>query len=138
MELQLKIIGVILILLSAVHVRFPRYFNWKKEFSGLSLINRQMMYVHTFFVAFVVFLMGVLCFTSADLLVSSELGRRICLGFGVFWGLRLLFQFFVYSKELWRGKRFESVVHILFSLLWVYFTVVFLMVGLVNLPLPTN
>lgn len=129
MELQLRIIGIVLILLSAVHVRFPRYFNWKKEFSGLSLINRQMMYVHTFFVAFVVFLMGVLCFTSSDLLVSSELGRRICLGFAVFWGLRLLFQFFVYSKELWRGKRFESVVHILFSLLWVYFTVVFFVAG---------
>ena len=95
----------------------------------MSLINRQMMYVHTFFVALVVFLMGVLCATSAGLLISSELGYRISLGLGVFWGLRLFFQFFVYSKELWKGKRFESVVHILFSLLWLYFTVVFWTVG---------
>jgi len=129
MELHLKIIGIILILLSVVHVRFPKYFNWAKELGGMSLINRQMMYVHTFFVALVVFLMGVLCVSSAELLVSSELGHRMCLGLGVFWGLRLFFQFFVYSKELWKGKRFESVVHILFSLLWLYFTVVFWTVG---------
>lgn len=132
MELHLKIIGIILILLSVIHVRFPRYFNWAKELGGMSLINRQMMYTHTFFVALVVFLMGVLCLTSAALLVSSELGQRICLGLGTFWGLRLFFQFFVYSKELWKGKRFESAVHIMFSLLWVYFTVVFLMVGLLD------
>ncbi len=90
------------------------------------------MYVHTFFVALVVFLMGVLCVSSAGLLVTSELGHRISLGLGVFWGLRLFFQFFVYSKELWKGKRFESVVHIGFSLLWVYFTIVFWIVGLLD------
>jgi hypothetical protein len=132
MELHLKIIGIILILLSVVHVRFPKYFNWAKELGGMSLINRQMMYAHTFFVALVVFLMGALCLSSASLLVSTELGHRICLGLGVFWGLRLFFQFFVYSKELWKGKRFESVVHIGFSLLWVYFTIVFWIVGLLD------
>ncbi len=132
MELHLNIIGAILIFLSIIHVRFPKYFNWAKELGAMSLINRQMMYVHTFFVALVVFLMGILCLTSAELLVSSELGKRICLGLGVFWGLRLFFQFFVYSKELWKGKRFESVVHIVFSLLWVYFMIVFLMVGILD------
>lgn len=129
MELHLNIIGVILILLSIIHIRFPKYFNWAKELGGMSLINRQMMYVHTFFVALVVFLIGVLCLTSAALLISSQLGHRISVGLGIFWGLRLFFQFFVYSKELWKGKRFESVAHIVFSLLWVYFTVVFLVVG---------
>lgn len=130
MELHLNIVGVILILLSIIHIRFPKYFNWAKELGGMSLINRQMMYVHTFFVALVVFLMGILCLSSAHLVVSTELGQRICLGLGVFWLLRLVFQFFVYSRELWRGKRFESVMHIVFSLLWIYFTVVFLIAGL--------
>ena len=58
MELQLKIIGVLLIALALLHAFFPRYFQWKKELSGLKLINRQMMYVHTFFIALAVFLMG--------------------------------------------------------------------------------
>jgi hypothetical protein len=59
--------------------------------------------------------MGVICLTSAELLILSELGHRICLGLGVFWGLRLFFQFFIYSKKLWKGKGFESVAHIVFS-----------------------
>ena len=39
MELQLKIIGILLISLSFVHVLFPKYFNWKNELKSLSLIT---------------------------------------------------------------------------------------------------
>ena len=64
MELHLNIIGVILILLAVVHIFFPRYFEWKEELKALSLINRQMMIVHSFFIALIVFLMGLLCLIS--------------------------------------------------------------------------
>lgn len=111
--------------LAIIHAIFPKYFQWKKELQSLSLINRQMMYVHTFFIALVVFLMGVLCITSADEIVMTTLGKRLALGLGVFWFCRLLIQFFGYSKNLWRGKTFETIVHIVFSLLWIYLSVVF-------------
>ena len=87
-----------------------------------------MMQVHTFFIALVVFLMGLLCLTSAVELVQTDLGKKIALGLGVFWGARLLIQFFGYSTALWRGKRFETVMHIFFSLLWIYLSIVFFMV----------
>jgi hypothetical protein len=125
MELQLKIIGAILIVLALIHVIFPRYFHWKKELSSLSLINREVMYVHTFFIALVVFLMGLLCLTSSPEIVATPLGKRIALGLGIFWLCRLFIQFFGYSSELWRGKFFETVVHIVFSILWMYLSVVF-------------
>ncbi|MEH0153108.1 hypothetical protein V6R21_03120 [Limibacter armeniacum] len=125
MALQLKIIGILLIVLSAIHVVFPRYFNWKEEFHQVSLINRQMMYIHTFFIAFVVLLMGLLCLTSSDELTGTSLGKKVALGLSVFWSFRLLFQFFGYSSRLWKGKWFETSVHVLFSILWVYLSVVF-------------
>ncbi len=90
METHLKIIGALLVMLAAIHVIFPRYFNWEKETRSLSLINRQMMYVHTFFIAFVVALMGLLCLTT--------------------------------SEDL------PTTVHIVFSMLWAYFSGVFLWV----------
>jgi len=130
MTLQLEFIGALLVVLALLHVGFARYFDWRREFAVVSLINRQMMYVHTFFVAFVVLLMGLLCLTSAAELVSTLLGRRVALGLGIFWLARLLIQFFGYSASLWRGKRFETVIHVLFSLLWLYLTVIFLQVGL--------
>jgi len=127
MESHLIIAGILLIVLAFIHVIFPMYFKWKQELPSLSLINRQLMYVHSFFIAFVVFLTGILCVTSARELSESAFGKRICLGLGVFWTARLLVQFFGYSVKLWRGKTFETVIHILFSILWVYLSVVFIL-----------
>jgi hypothetical protein len=130
MEIQFKIIGILLIVLSFIHLFFPKYFNWKEELKPLSLINRQMMMVHTFFIALVVFLMGLLCLTSAPELLGTKFGKTISLGLGVFWTIRLFIQFFGYSVDLWRGKIYETVMHILFSLLWTYLSVVFIWTAL--------
>lgn len=125
MELHIKIIGFLLIALALVHIIFPKYFNWKKELSSLSLINKQMMTTHTFFIALTVFLMGLLCATSSSEIINTPLGRKISFGLGVFWGTRLFFQFFVYSSKLWKGKKFETIVHIFFSFLWIYLSFIF-------------
>lgn len=127
MELHLKIAGALLIVLSLLHIVFPMYFKWKVELSGLSHINREMMYVHTFFIGLTVMLMGILCLTSAAEIAGTLLGRKIAFGFGIFWIVRLIIQFFGYSSILWRGKKFETAVHILFSVLWIYFTAVFIL-----------
>ncbi|MBP6512779.1 MAG: hypothetical protein KA347_08930 [Bacteroidia bacterium] len=126
MEIHFKIIGILLIALALVHIIFPKYFNWDKELKHLSLINRQMMTVHTFFIALTVFLMGLLCFTSSYELVETSLGKRVCFGLGMFWTIRLFIQFFGYSKDLWKGKTFETTIHILFSVIWTYLSVVFI------------
>ena len=128
METHLKIAGALMVALAFLHFVFPRRFNWKDELSGLSLLNRQLMYVHTFFIALVVLLMGVFCLCSPVEIVRTKLGKQVAFGLFVFWISRLAFQFFVYSPALWRGKRFETTVHILFALLWSYFSAVFLLI----------
>jgi len=84
-----------------------------------------MMTVHTFFIALLVFLMGLLCLTSSDELIYTNLGKKISLGLGIFWTIRLLIQFFGYSSQLWRGKTFETAIHILFIFLWIYLSFIF-------------
>lgn len=128
MEIHYKIAGIILIMLAFVHIIFPTYFNWTKELKSLSLINQQIMKVHTFFIALVVLLMGLLCFTSSHELIKTELGQKVTLGFGIFWGFRLIIQFFGYSSTLWRGKKMETIIHIVFSILWMYLSYIFLKV----------
>jgi hypothetical protein len=128
MELHLKITGIILILLAFIHIGFPRYFKWKQELSSLSIMNRQMMYVHSLFIALVVLLMGILCLTSANELVETMLGKRICLGLGMFWIIRFFIQFFGYSSKVWKGKVFETTVHVLFSIFWAYLSILFSLV----------
>jgi hypothetical protein len=127
MELQLKISGTMLIILALLHFTFPRYFRWKHELSSLSIMTRQLVYVHSFFIAFAVFLMGLLCLTSANELLTTALGKRISLSLGIFWVARLLIQFFGYSSKTWKGKRFETAIHILSSLFWTYVSTVFIL-----------
>ncbi|MBL8204607.1 MAG: hypothetical protein JNM09_10295 [Blastocatellia bacterium] len=124
--IHLKIIGIVLILLALVHLILPRWCDWAVELARLSLLNRQLMQVHTFFIALVVLMFGALTFFCSDELLSrSRLAQVILLGFTVFWAVRLFFQFFVYDTQLWRGKRFETLVHILFVCFWTYCTVVY-------------
>ena len=130
MEKHFKIIGVVLMALALIHIIFPKYFNWEEELKSLSLMNKQMMTVHTFFIALTVFLMGLLCLISTNELIETKLGKTICLGFGIFWTIRLFIQFFIYSPKLWRGKTFETIVHIVFSFLWFYLSFVFLKTSL--------
>lgn len=133
MYMHLNIIGVLLVTLTLIHVAFPKYFNWGNELKYLSLMNRQMMQVHTFFIALILFLMGLLCLTSANELIETNFGRKIALGLGVFWLVRLFFQFFIYSSKLWKGKIFETFMHIIFTLLWVYLSGVFLIIASHNI-----
>jgi hypothetical protein len=128
MELHLKIIGWILTILALAHGIFPRYFNWKNEFKNVSLINREMMYIHTFFIALMVLLMGVLCITSATEIVGTKLGKTVSLGLSIFWTTRLIIQFFGYSSALWKGKVFETIIHILFTFFWAYLSIIFFLV----------
>ena len=126
METHFKVAGAIMILLALIHLFFPRYFKWKENLSSLSLINRQMMLVHTFFIAIVVFLIGLLSLFLSEDMVGTKFGGIISLGFALFWIARLFVQFFVYSSELWKGKKFETTIHIVFALLWTYLSGVFI------------
>ena len=128
MELQLKIIGFILIALSLIHLTFPKKFNWKEEFKSVSLINKEMMYIHTFFIGLIILLNGLLCILCASDLINTNLGKKISLGLFIFWCFRLLFQFIGYSSRLWKGKSFETIIHVLFTILWFYLTTIFLLV----------
>jgi hypothetical protein len=128
MELHLKIAGCLSIFLAAIHFFFPNYFKWKQEFISVSLINKQMMYFHTFFLAVVLLMIGFLCLSSPVELIGTLLGKRLILGLAIFWTLRLFIQFFGYSSQLWRGKRFETMMHVLLSVIWIYFSAVYWMI----------
>jgi len=127
MEIHFKIIGFLLIILALVHIIFPKYFNWDKELSSLSLINKQMMIIHTFFIALTVLMMGLLCLTSSSELIGTNLGKKISLGLGFFWSVRLIIQFFGYSSDLWKDKKFETLMHVIFSIFWTYLSSIFLL-----------
>lgn len=130
MDIHLSIIGISLVILGLLHIIFPWYFNWETELSRLSLVNRQVMQVHTFFIALIVLLMGILCLLAPRQLLETELGHLISFGLAIFWTTRLVVQFFGFSPDLWKGKAFETAVHILFSGFWTYLSWAFWTIAL--------
>ncbi len=98
---------------------------WKLELKKISLLNRQMMITHTFFIALTVLLMGLLCIFYSGELVNTYLGNALSMGLALFWTLRLLTQLFGYSMRLWQGRQAETFVHVAYSLVLVYTTAVF-------------
>ena len=130
MDIHLSIIGISLVILGLLHIIFPWYFNWETELSRLSLVNRQVMQVHTFFIALIVLLMGTLCLLAPRQLLETELGHLISFGLAIFWTTRLVIQFFGFSPDLWKGKAFETTVHILFSGFWTYLSWAFWTIAL--------
>lgn len=124
MEPYIQLSGIFLVILALIHIDFPNRFQWKNELQSLSLINRQMMQIHTFFIALTVGLMGILSFAFAFDICHTPLGKYISLGMGIFWTIRLFFQWFVYSMKLWKGKTFETSMHVIFTALWIFLSVI--------------
>jgi hypothetical protein len=123
---NLRIAGVLMGGLAVLNVFVPRRFGWRTELSRISLLNRQIFEVHAIFLILTLTLFAALLLTSADaLLEPTRLARALLVGLTWFWALRLLMQWFYYSPDLWRGHRFNTWMHVLFSGLWVYFTGVF-------------
>ena len=122
LEFNLQAIGLSQIVLALIHLGFERRFAWKEDLKTISRLNQQLMYVHTFFVAFVIFLNGCLSlFAFKALLEPSGLGIAISLGLTIFWALRLFFQFFVFDRSLWIGRGFETVIHLVFGVVWLWY-----------------
>jgi hypothetical protein len=120
-ELNLRIAGALLIALGLAHGFFNRYFNWSTETARLTLLTRQVFYVHCFFIGVILVLMGALSTLYAgELLKRTPLSHAICGAFAAFWILRLLAQWFVYDSRIWHGSRFRTTMHWTFSLLWIY------------------
>ena len=125
MESLIKVAGILMIALALLHAVFPRYFKWKEELRSITLLTRQIHYIHTLFIALTVLLIGILSVSSASELLHTDLGRKVSLGIFIFWLCRLFVQFFGYSASHWKGKSMETAIHIAFSLLWVFLTTVF-------------
>src|SRR5215218_7365049 len=124
--IALRLAGLSLLGLFVLNFFVPARFNWAEELPRLSLINRRIFQVHAVFIALILLLSGLLLVALPhELITPTPLARAVLGGLAVFWGLRLWMQWFMYDRELWIGKPFETAMHFLFSGLWVFLTATF-------------
>jgi hypothetical protein len=124
--LNLRIAGLIMAGLAVLNLFVPRRFHWQEEMARLSLLNRQIFQAHSIFLIRTLGMFAApLLVCGSDLLEPTRLARAILIGLTTFWTLRMLMQWFFYSPEVWRGDRFRTLMHGVFSATWVYVTIVF-------------
>jgi len=122
---HLRAVGVFMAVLVVVNVFVPRHLGWREDLERVSLVNRQIFEVHAIFLALILAMFSVLLLSSGEaLLQPTRLSRLVLGGLTIFWGLRLLFQWFYYSPATWRGNRLRTMVHYGFSAAWIYVTAV--------------
>ena len=119
LQLLLRIAGGGLLLLAVAHIPIGRRLQWREQGALLTPVNTSIFHVHTFFICLVLILMGLPCLLEPRIFLDpSPAGRWLAWSVAAFWAIRLYFQFFVYRANLWRGKRMETAMHRLFTLIW--------------------
>jgi len=130
LTILLRVAGLGLILLAGLHVPIGRRLKWREESSLLSPVNASIFRVHTFFICFVLIMMGLPCLMDPSVfLESSRAGAWLTWSFSVFWTIRLFFQWFVYPRDLWRGKKMETLAHAWCTVVWLSLAVLFAVCG---------
>lgn len=125
MILSLHIAGMLQLILALAHFGFIPRLQWREDLQRVGLFTRQVFWVHTGFLMIVIAGFGILDLCHArELMEPTPLTRTLLGGLMVFWAARLYCQFFVYQSALWRGNRFNTLAHIMFSTLWAFLTVV--------------
>ena len=123
---HLRVVGVAMAALVPVNLYVPVRFHWREEMGRLSLLNRQIFQAHSVFLILMLGMFAALLLVlGRDLLEPTRLARAVLGGLTIFWTLRMLMQWFFYSPEVWRGNRFHTVMHVVFSATWVYVSAVF-------------
>lgn len=121
---HLALTGFILLSLGAVHVLLPRTLQWSNELGGVSRLNREVSYVHCYFIGLVCMLWGLLPLTAGPaMLEPSPVTRLVLLGAVIFWGSRLVIQLTVFNHHA-RDSRAWFALSFAGTALWLYLTVV--------------
>jgi hypothetical protein len=128
--IMLRVAGAGLILLAGLHVPIGRRLKWREEALLLSPVNASIFRVHTFFICLVLIMMGLPCLVEPSVfLESSHAGAWMAWSFSLFWTVRLFVQWFGYPRNLWRGKKVETIVHAWFTIVWLALALLFALCG---------
>lgn len=117
-------------LIAVLNFCLPRIMRWQADLEKLPLLVREVFHVHAWFISITLLLFASLTFRFAGELPQLALGRWLCLGIAVFWGIRTIIQVGFYSSAHWRNHRLRLAIHLLLLAVYGGFTIVYGIAGL--------
>jgi hypothetical protein len=124
LSLNITIAGALLLALGALHAVLPVALQWRAELATVSRLNREVSYVHCFFIGLACLLWGLLALTAGHSLVEPGPVTRIVLaGAVIFWSARLVIQLLVFNRHARRSASW-CALSVAGTGLWAYLTLV--------------
>jgi membrane protein YdbS with pleckstrin-like domain len=134
LPMLLRVAGLGIIALALAHIQMSRVLRWREEAALMSPASESVFHVHTLFVCAILVMIGLPALIAPQIFLErSDAGAWLTWTCSAFWLLRLLVQWFVFPSALWRGKPFETRMHILFTMVWAGLTALFVACGLVQM-----
>jgi hypothetical protein len=110
--------------LGILHVAVPAVLGWRRDLAGASPINREVSYVHCYFIGLACVLWGLLPLTAGSLLVQpGPITRLVLIGAVTFWASRLVIQLAVFNRHA-RQSAAWLALSTASTVLWLYLTAV--------------
>ena len=104
----------------------PLVLDWKASLAKLDGLSQQLVWVHGAFIVLVIIGFGLLSLVFADELASgTRLARGVCLFIALFWGARLVVQFFVFDARPYLKNMFLKLGYHALTVVFLYHAVVY-------------
>jgi hypothetical protein len=121
---NLTVAGAILVGLGVLHIALPAVLGWHRELAGASPLNREVSYVHCFFIGLACVLWGLLPLSAGrTLLEPAPVTRLVLVGAVAFWASRLVIQLVVFNRHARRSFAWLALCAA-GTVLWLYLTAV--------------
>lgn len=121
---HLVVVGTVTLALGVVHLALPGTLGWQHDLAAASKLNREVSYVHCYFIGLACVLWGLLPLTAGTALTEPHpVTRLVLLGAVVFWASRLVMQLAVFNRHA-RSSRSWLVVSVAGTALWIYLVAV--------------
>ena len=124
------------LLVAGLNLFLVRIMKWEEVVARMPQLVREVFNVHAWFITITLTIFGVVTIRFAGELAAgtNDLGRWLVAGIGIFWLIRWLMQLFYYNSSHWRGKRAETIVHIVLIFLYGSFAGVYLLAAFQGQP----
>ena len=124
LTLNLTVAGAVLVGLGVMHIALPAALGWHRELAGASPLNREVSYVHCFFIGLACVLWGLLPLTAgSQLLLPSPVTRLVLIGAVAFWASRLVIQLAVFNRHARKSATWLALCAA-GTVFWLYLTAV--------------
>lgn len=104
----------------------PQVLDWKRALQPLDPLLRHLIWVHGAFVVLMIVLFGALSVLLPNELAGGTiLARAVCGGIGLFWGIRLGIQFFLFDARAYLTKPLLKIGYHGLTVVFLYNTIVY-------------